>query len=387
MYNNGIISVFVGKNINTMFNEMYKSISNSELKTAPRGLAISELLHVTTVIQNPTERYLFCKDRKINPFFHVAESLQILLGKDSKYEVCDVYNKQLKQFLDDNNNGEYFAFYGDRIRKSGYTPRESLKYTTTYIDQIEDVIKKIQHDNDTRQAVISLWDPRLDGFETDTKDRPCNDMLIFKLRNNKLDMCVHNRSNDFIWGLSQTNVHQFSFILEYIATRLGVEVGNEIHYSDSLHIYDNNPVKPVLDDHIEVSNFYELSKDTIESGITCGILRPIPMKSIKDVNLLDWNGTFMKEIESFLYDYQIGRQYETYFMRSHAEIFDSFWYNYTNLTPEILEKLAEKYDSYDFFWTALEMVYRRKDTTPEIKKYIYKNFVENTIFEKFFTKE
>lgn len=57
---------------------------------------------------------------------------------------------------------------------------------------------------------------------------------------NYLDMTVINRSNDMIWGMLGANVVHFSFLQEYMAARLGVEVGMYRQFSNNLHVYESN---------------------------------------------------------------------------------------------------------------------------------------------------
>ena len=55
-----------------------------------------------------------------------------------------------------------------------------------------------------------------------------------------LDMTVCNRSNDLVWGMLGANVVHFSFLQEYLACRLGVEVGRYTQFSNNLHVYTQN---------------------------------------------------------------------------------------------------------------------------------------------------
>lgn len=55
-----------------------------------------------------------------------------------------------------------------------------------------------------------------------------------------LDMTVTNRSNDLIWGLLGANFVHFTILQEYMAARLGVEVGVYHHFTNNLHAYDWN---------------------------------------------------------------------------------------------------------------------------------------------------
>lgn len=56
-----------------------------------------------------------------------------------------------------------------------------------------------------------------------------------------LDMTVTNRSNDLIWGCLGANVVHFSFLQEYLAARIGVEVGLYHHFTNNMHVYSERP--------------------------------------------------------------------------------------------------------------------------------------------------
>lgn len=53
----------------------------------------------------------------------------------------------------------------------------------------------------------------------------------------KLDMTVCNRSNDLVWGMLGANVVHFSFLQEYMAARIGCEVGLYHQVTNNLHVY------------------------------------------------------------------------------------------------------------------------------------------------------
>mgnify|MGYP001616510912 FL=1 len=51
-----------------------------------------------------------------------------------------------------------------------------------------------------------------------------------------------NRSNDFILGLTYTNIVQFTTLQEVLASALGVDIGPYTHISTSLHLYEDDPI-------------------------------------------------------------------------------------------------------------------------------------------------
>lgn len=72
-----------------------------------------------------------------------------------------------------------------------------------------------------------------------SRDVPCNICALLKVREGKLEWTQIMRSNDLFRGFPH-NVIQFSSLQEIMAGWLGLEVGSYHHYSDSLHLYEND---------------------------------------------------------------------------------------------------------------------------------------------------
>jgi hypothetical protein len=194
-----------------------------------RGLATIEAnTPVATVYRNPWERVLLDPGRDANPFFHFFESMWILSGSNA-VGVPAMFLPRITDYSDDGFT--FHGAYGFRLRNWG----------DDNIDQLGRVIKLLRDKPDTRQAVLSIWDPVQDLGAT-TKDTPCNDLIMLKIRDNKLNMTVCNRSNDVIWGAYGANVVQFSVLQEFIAASVGVYMGTYTQVSDSYHVYSELPL-------------------------------------------------------------------------------------------------------------------------------------------------
>ncbi|AYP68630.1 thymidylate synthase [Exiguobacterium phage vB_EalM-132] len=225
-------SVFFGHDPSSIYLNALDALETRGVEVAPRGKRILELRPVMIEFHNPLNRVTFLKGRVINPFFQLLESMWILAGRSDVASLTD-YNKSIAQFSDD---GVYFnAPYGERLRH--YDKSDANGHIINPIDQLVDVIRKLKEDPDTRQAIAVIYNPRFDHVDNPTKDRPCNMLLEFKLRGDKLDLTVVNRSNDLHWGTFGANLCQFATIQEAMATWLGVEVGTYFQQTDSLHIY------------------------------------------------------------------------------------------------------------------------------------------------------
>lgn len=227
------------------FSEMYPVInyyiSENRGYEPSRDGEVKEVLDFKTQLTNPYRRCVGGYERDINVFFLLAEVMWIALGrKDVKF--LTLFNKKMGDFSDD---GETFhAPYGYRLRHWGIRTEDKFIENGLNVskgcDQVVDAIRILSENPNSRQVVMEIWNPIFDlGYKT--KDIPCNDIIMLKIRNGKLITTIGNRSNDLHWGLP-TNIFQFSFLTELIAAVLGVELGTQTHNSQSLHIYNWNKI-------------------------------------------------------------------------------------------------------------------------------------------------
>ena len=108
--------------------------------------------------------------------------------------------------------------------------------------QFEYCVNQLKYDKDSRQAVIVINRP--DVMMSDTKDKICTSIITFRIRDNRLNMSVHMRSNDFIFG-TQIDYFQFATIQEMLYIMLketypDLQLGNYCHKADSFHIYERH---------------------------------------------------------------------------------------------------------------------------------------------------
>lgn len=240
-----MMNVFESRNGNQLYPRMLRTVLSKGRTVSPRGLRTRELYPAITIIRNPRERVLTVSGRGGNPFFLVAEALWILAGRGD-VDFITYYNSKMADYADKGYSGFHGA-YGKRMRAYGeYKNGASLCCTVAPVDQLAAVYKKLRKDKHTRQAVMSLWNPYFDnGIRT--KDIPCNNLSMFKIRDSRLHLHQVIRSNDLNKGLFPTNLMQWSMVQEVLAGWLSVEVGELLFFSDSLHVYDSDEItKKVL---------------------------------------------------------------------------------------------------------------------------------------------
>lgn len=180
---------------------------------------------VSTVYSQPRQRVLFDTIRDANPFFHLIESLWILSGSN-RVELPKYFLDNISQFSDD--GVVFHGAYGHRLRNAfGF-------------DQIERACEMLKRKPDTRQVVMSIWNPIMD-LDKSTKDMPCNDMVMLDIVEGQLNMTVCNRSNDAVWGAYGANAVQFSMLQEFIALMTNTQVGYYVQQSNNYHVYTDNP--------------------------------------------------------------------------------------------------------------------------------------------------
>jgi thymidylate synthase len=187
--------------------------------TAPRGLETYEIEDATIVIDNPFDVLPIGTGRSVNTGIAAVEACQ-LLGGVSVPEVVTKVGPQFIHYRED--NGMFHGAYGLRTRT-----------------QYDLIVNRLKADPDSRQAVVTLWNPVLDLQTAGKRDYPCTILHQFRIRNDKLNMSVYMRSNDVIKGCAY-DFFQFTRVQIALASILNVGVGTYAHHVGSLHFYETD---------------------------------------------------------------------------------------------------------------------------------------------------
>lgn len=272
----------ITRNVNSAFHEMmWKMRILGEQEESRNGPVIVLPEPVQLEILDPRCRVLFDPVRKCNPFFHVMETVWMFAGENQVSWLAQ-FNKRIAEFAD---NGVLRGAYGMRWAQYG---------------QIGETIRLLRREPTTRQAVISMWDPGMDGPWIESKDRPCNTHIYFRMRKEKLNMTVCNRSNDLVWGMLGANIVHMTYLHELIAMGAGLPVGRYTVFSNNVHFYTD--LYPNGD---EIWNHY-VNHDRY------GILKPYQMndnwvdilddcKKLVDGNTLDFRSSWMIDVAYPIY--------------------------------------------------------------------------------------
>jgi thymidylate synthase len=219
-------------NMNHLYYELVKQVNeNPDFVSNPRGMNTKESLASTFMLTNPRARLIDSKERKVNYSFAVGELIWYLSANNS-LSFIKRYNSRLEQFSDDGFTLN--SAYGLRIFGTNNSRENS---------QFQNAIIELTKDRSSRRAIVHILDKN-EAFNK-SKDIPCTCTLQFFIRDNKLHLHTHMRSNDVFWGVPY-DVFSFTVIQEIMTDLLNcvdgfnLELGNYYHTAGSLHIYERH---------------------------------------------------------------------------------------------------------------------------------------------------
>jgi len=180
------------------------------------------LFNVGFTLDKPLENYIFNKERNWKPDYAEAEWQWYLSGDPNIKKLGELYGKipPIWERMAD-SKGNVMSNYGWQMYRN---------------DQIDYVVAKLKHNDNTRHAAISIYDCK--EHEWYSKDTPCTYAIQFTIVNNRLNMAVLMRSNDLWYGFCNDQ-YCFSMIQKLVADRINMEVGEYYHYAHNLHLYND----------------------------------------------------------------------------------------------------------------------------------------------------
>ena len=222
------------------------------------GDVIVHPMPVTTIYNRPTERVIFHPQRDANPFFHLFEGLWMLAGRDD--------GRFLDRFVKD-----FSKRFSDYSEEPGKPIHGAYGNRWDIGDQLYKLEIYLKNNPFGRRAVLQIWNHE-DDLHTDEhlKDVPCNTQTYFWNSAGRLNMTVTCRSNDIIWGAYGANAVHFSMLQEYMAAKIGWDVGYYWQVSNNFHAYSNI---------LKKLSILEPMADPYEGGT----VKPFPLVSVPEI--------------------------------------------------------------------------------------------------------
>lgn len=218
------VTVFQGDTVNEVWVKAYNALAtmaeNSFKDPSRDGPVVGEICDAVFCVADPTRNIVSSEIRRLPMRYAVGELLWYLSGSDRTADIAQFASKW-NDLSDDGIHAN--SAYGYRIfERFGF-------------DQWEHIRDMLMKDPNTRQAVIHIKD----ASNCPTKDVPCTVYLQFLLRNKRLNLSVHMRSND-IWMGVPYDMFSFCALQMLMAMEIDVKVGEYTHYAGSLHMYERD---------------------------------------------------------------------------------------------------------------------------------------------------
>ena len=136
-------------------------------------------------------------------------------------------------------NGDLGPVYGHQWRN----------WNSEGIDQIEEVIRSLKTNPDSRRMIVSAWNPsvlpdtKVSFSENVANNKaalpPCHAFFQFYVANGKLSCQLYQRSADVFLGVP-FNIASYALLTLMVAQVCGLEAGEFIHTFGDVHIYSNH---------------------------------------------------------------------------------------------------------------------------------------------------
>ena len=168
-------------------------------------------------IQDPTQKVIETPKRKFNQDYADYEWDWYLKGDRDASGIAErakIWKQMMVPFTTEvNSNYGYFWNYNDQLKR---------------------VIDELKRNKETRRAIVVHYIlHELDRYQYDT---PCNDVLNFYIKDDKLQLTVFARSIDLVYGFCNDQ-YTFAKLMELVSEKTGYPVG-EMHWMiTNLHIY------------------------------------------------------------------------------------------------------------------------------------------------------
>jgi thymidylate synthase len=181
-----------------LYHETIASILQMGEKACPRGTVTREIRHWPMISGDHSKPLILIPGRNINYAFAIRELIWMLNGSNLLAQLIP-YNPRMQRWSDDGQ--VLHGAYGPRMRRwevnglreeqVDWVKKGSMRGDAEpTVDQLRAAIMTLKLDRDSRQAVVSIWNPEKDAIYK-TKDLPCNTQLMFLVRDNKLENDGH----------------------------------------------------------------------------------------------------------------------------------------------------------------------------------------------------
>ncbi len=126
-------------------------------------------------------------------------------------------------------DGQLGPVYGHQWRSWG-------KSDGTVVDQIDQVVRSLKENPDSRRHIVSAWNV---GEIDQMALPPCHALFQFYVADRKLSCQLYQRSADVFLGVP-FNIASYALLTQMMAQVCGYELGEFVHTLGDAHLYSNH---------------------------------------------------------------------------------------------------------------------------------------------------
>jgi thymidylate synthase len=175
------------------------------------------IFNASFTIQDPSDKVITTPRRKFNQEY-------------AEYE----WDWYLKGDRDAKEIGERAKIWNQMMIPGSTEVNSNYGYFWNYNNQLAKVIDELKRNKETRRAIVVHYIlHEIDQYKYDT---PCNDVLNFYIKDDKLHLSVFARSIDLVFGFCNDQ-YTFAKLMERVSIKTGYPVGQMHWFITNLHIY------------------------------------------------------------------------------------------------------------------------------------------------------
>lgn len=201
------------KNPTEAFEMLYNDIMNEGVDFAGTKAKFNQ----SFTIQDPTDKVIKTPERKFNQDYAEYEWSWYMSG-----------NRDAKEI------GERAKIWNQMMIPGTTEVSSNYGYFWKYNEQLHKVINELKQNKETRRAIVVHYIlHEIDRYKYDT---PCNVVLNFYIKDDKLQLTIFARSIDLVFGFCNDH-YTFAKLMEHVSRKTKYPVG-EMHWLiTNLHVY------------------------------------------------------------------------------------------------------------------------------------------------------
>ena len=175
------------------------------------------IFNISFTLLDPTDKVITTQQRKFNVDYAEFENIWYESGDRDASEIAERAKIWKQMMIPGTSN--VVSNYGFFWNKN---------------NQLDRAIQELKTNPQSRRAIVVHYDiNELDLYKYDT---PCNVILNFYIKNNKLELTIFARSIDLWFGFGNDQ-YCFAKLMERVSEQLGIQIGPMNWFITNLHIY------------------------------------------------------------------------------------------------------------------------------------------------------